>query len=58
MLHETKIPTVDDRNAAAFAELETMARKINPKLPADLSEHVITISLSKNHQTATATKFV
>ena len=30
----------------AFAELEKMAREINPNLPADLSGHEIRISLS------------
>lgn len=54
--HEIKMKSAQDQRDEAFAELEAMARKINPRLPADLSGHIITISLSKDHQTATATK--
>ena len=56
MTHESKLPTEQDRRDAAFDALEKMAREINPKLPKDLSGHEIRISLSKDHQSATAVK--
>lgn len=40
--------------ARAWRDMEAMAREINPNLPADLSGYQITISLSKDRQTATA----
>ncbi len=53
-VHEIKIPSEQDRRDEAFVALEKMAREINPDLPADLSGYEITISLSKDHQNATA----
>lgn len=46
------LPDVPD----PFDELCDLARQINPALPEDLSNHVVTISLSKDYSSAVARK--